>query len=217
MQTVTTDQSGQPMNGSDRVVVQCPNKSFCCQDINSTCCDDGLGLWIDPSNYELRNYDPALTTTSSSSPTAQPISTSKPSAQPSATLNPSPPNTPAIAGGTVGGIAGLVVLLGLAWFLWRRRARRKSRGSDNGTTLYEANSEYPWHSGEKDGTELVEMDGNNGKSRDMELEGSDPRANVELAGNDPRSSNWELEVQPLMQKPGQAISSVESDNKHKSA
>ncbi len=72
-------------------------------------------------------------------------------------------------------------------------------------------------SGEKDGTELVEMDGNNGRSRDMELEGSDPRANMEVAGTDPRSNNWEIEGQPLMQKPGQAVSSVELDNKHRSA
>ncbi len=160
---LTTDQFGEPMNASDRVVVQCPNKSFCCKDINSTCCDDGYGLWIDNSTYELRNYDPALTTTSSSSATAQPISTSKPSAQPSVTVKPSPSNTPAIAGGTVGGIGGLVALLGLAWFLWRRRAGKKSRGSDGGTNLHETNSEYPWHSGEKDGTEVVEMDGSNGR------------------------------------------------------
>lgn len=205
------------MNASDRMVQQCPNKSFCCKDVNSTCCDDGHGLWIDSSNYELRNYDPALTTTSSSSRPAQPISTSKPSAQPSATAKPSPSNTPAIAGGTAGGIGGLVVLLGLAWFLWRRRVRKKNRGSDGGTELHEANSEYPWHGGEKDGTELVEADGNNGRSRDMELEGSDPRANMELAGTDPRSNNWELEGQTLMQKPGQAVSSVGLDNKHKSA
>ncbi len=51
----------------------------------------------------------------------------------------------------------------------------------------------------------------------MELEGSDPRANMELAGTGPRSNKWEIEGQPLMQKPGHEVSSVELDNKYKSA
>lgn len=110
-----------------------------------------------------------------------------------------------------------MVLLGLAWFFWRRRAGRKSRVSDSGTKLHEANSEYPLQGGEKDGTELVEMDGNNRRSRQMELEGSDPKENTELEGADLRSNNWELEGQPLMQKPGQEVSSVESDNRYQSA
>jgi len=202
------------MNASDRMVVQCPNKSFCCMDVNSTCCDDGDWLWIVSSNRELRNYDPAFTITSSSSTTAQPQSTTKPSARPSATAKPSPSNTSAIAGGTVGGVGGLVVLLGLAWFLWRKRAGRKSRGSNSGTMLHEANLEHPWQRSEKDGTEIIEMDG---RSRDMELEASDTRGNTELEGADLRANNWELEGHSLMHKPGQGVSSVELDTKHKSA
>lgn len=194
---MTEDQHGLPMDAGDRMVVQCPNKSFCCKDVNSTCCDDKHGLWIDSANYELRNYDPALTTISSTSPTAQPVSSSKPNAQPSAAVKPSPSKTPAIAGGIVGGIAGLVILLGLGWFLWRRRVRRKSHSSDGKTELREADLGPSWQRREKDGTELVEMDGNDRRTRDMELEGSDPRAKIELAGTDPRSNNWELEGQPL--------------------
>jgi len=113
----------------------------------------------------------------------------------------------------VGGVGGLVVLLGLAWFLWRKRVVRKSRGSDSKTTFHEAKPEYPWQRGENDGTELVEVDG---RSRDMELPGSDPRGNTELEGADPRSNNWELEGHPLMQKPGQEVAEVVLDNQYKS-
>ena len=55
------------MNATDRLIKQCDNGSYCCRDLNSTCCEDGDGLWIDPSNLQLKNYNP-LSTTSSSSP-----------------------------------------------------------------------------------------------------------------------------------------------------
>jgi len=80
--------------------------------------------------------------------------------------------------------------------------------------LHEANLEHPWQRSEKDGTEIIEMDG---RSRDMELKASDTRGNTELEGADLRANNWELEGHSLMHKPGQGVSSVALDTKHKSA
>ena len=182
------------MNATDRMVEKCPNGSFCCKDLNSTCCDDGDGLWIDTSNYQLTNYDPSKTTISSSSPTSRSSSSSSkgpevaeatsPAGQPvatsQATAKSSTTNmTGAIAGGVIGGVVLLVVLMGLGWFLYRKRQLRRSSGEDDyrRRTLHEASGDcVPVQSSyisEKDGRALpVEIDGNELNAKNGELEGS---------------------------------------------
>ena len=182
------------MNATDRMVKKCPNGSFCCRDLNSTCCDDGDGLWIDTSNYQLRNYDPSKTTISSSSPTSttsssspkgpaaaeatgpadQPVATSQATAKSSSTNM-----TGAIAGGVVGGVVVLAILTGLGWIFYRKWRLRRSSGEDGyrRRTLHEASGDgVPGKSSyiaEKDGRTLpVEIDGNELNAQNGELEGS---------------------------------------------
>ena len=47
-----------PMNSRLASVEVCPDGSFCCKDLNTTCCADNDGLFIDPSNYELKKVNP---------------------------------------------------------------------------------------------------------------------------------------------------------------
>ena len=192
------------MRNNDQEILQCPNGSFCCHSQNSTCCEDGQGLWIDNSTYALLNYDPALRNTSTSSSNTSSTSnntTSNPTNDPADT---SGSNVAAIAGGTAGGVAGLLALLGLAFIIWRRKRRssRKDSGADN---AHNAELETSWEKGEMDGNALVEMDGNDRLSRNMELEGSDPR-NIELESPPPISQ--ELEGRPI----GNVVSSRDSDS-----
>ena len=58
-----TDRAGVPMNSTERLVTQCAKGSFCCAEQNTTCCDDVDGLWIDTSNYQLKNLNPLWSTT----------------------------------------------------------------------------------------------------------------------------------------------------------
>ncbi|CAI7626141.1 unnamed protein product [Penicillium viridicatum] len=79
-------------------------------------------------------YTPSATT-SSNAPTATTLSSSTPGtniATPTssndANTDTSHSNTGAIAGGVVGGIAGIVILIGLAWCLFRRRKKNPQDG-----------------------------------------------------------------------------------------
>ena len=176
------------MNSTDRLVKQCANGSFCCAEQNNTCCDDGDGLWIDTSNYQLKNFNPALVNNTSN-----------------ATI---PSDTPAIVGGAVGGVAGLLLVLGIAWFLWRRRrSARKSGEAEDGAKLQETVFTNPG--------ERVEMDGNDERTRASELQGSGLQAeNVELEGT---SVLRELEDRQLVEEAGDHRSFIESDNRHEIA
>ena len=172
------------------MVTKCPNGSFCCKDMNSTCCDDGLGLWIDDSTYQLRNYDPAKTTITSTTSTSSSSSTTTSStsvpagaiteipSKPSATAKPSSSNTGAIAGGVVGGVVGLAIICGLLFLLYRRRKRSRDvppYSHNRGGHIYHEASADAVHSpvrAEKDGAELIEMQGSELRSRNVELEGT---------------------------------------------
>lgn len=177
------------MNETDRQVEQCPNGSFCCADMNTTCCDAGEGLWIDTTNYQLLNYDPSKTTISSSSSTTATSSsssstapavaqTTRPAAQ-SVTPKLSNTNTGAIAGGVVGGVAALAALLELLMFFHRKRksqAQDHDNDAGNRRSLQKASGNYVPILGsqkaEKDGTELHEMDNNELQARNVELGGT---------------------------------------------
>lgn len=187
---VAIDLDGNPMGSGDRLVTKCPNGSFCCKDMNSTCCDDGLGLWIDSSTFQLRNYDPAKTTiisttSSSSSSSTTTSSTSIPAgaitdapSKAAGTTKPSSSNTGAIAGGVVGGVVGLAIICGFLFFLYRRRRSNRTgrpESHNGGGHLYhEASADAVQNSvrAEKDGAELVEMQGSELRSRNVELEGT---------------------------------------------
>ena len=174
------------MGSTDREVTKCPNGSFCCKDMNTTCCDDGDGLWIDISNYELKNYDPSLTTISSSSATSTSTRTNSISSgssavpagaittspsKPSATAKTTPTNIGPLAGGVVGGVAALILVSGLVVFLYRKRRTGNNRRIHE-VSAYTKNTMSGSERAEKDGTELVEMDGNELRTRNSELEGT---------------------------------------------
>lgn len=43
-------------------MIQCPDKSYCCGETNTTCCDRGDGRWIESttSGYRIRDTNPSL-------------------------------------------------------------------------------------------------------------------------------------------------------------
>lgn len=72
--------------------------------------------------FQTTHFTTASTTSSTpSNPTTTPTSTPLKSS-----------NTGAVAGGIVGGVAGLTILAGLGWFLYRRRSRKQNPAELNG-------------------------------------------------------------------------------------
>lgn len=231
-----TDSSGPLLNVTIATVIQCPNGSFCCGMYSSTCCNDGDGLWIDHSNHKLRNYDPASTTkdygsirsiersissaaykipkclSTELSPTASTIaSTTASITQPSGHPNPartssssthetaassscpspaanrlSVPSTGSIVDIGLGIAIGLGSLVGLAVYINKKhKSKSKVNGNSSNGDLDNPSGkpERDWDKPEKDGAELVEMDG--------------------------RPRYFELEGQPLAEKPARECAAIE--------
>ncbi|KAL2816667.1 hypothetical protein BJX63DRAFT_419866 [Aspergillus granulosus] len=63
------------------------------------------------------------------------------------------PNTAAIAGGTVGGVAGVAIIVAAAWFFWRAR-KRKAQTTDNAAELGTDKKPYSELSGKSAALEL---------------------------------------------------------------
>lgn len=87
------------------------------------------GLWLigwGPGSAPSSGSSMPSTSTSLSVPTTPSASTSMPllsSATTTSSTSKSSDHTGAIAGGVVGGVAGLALVLGIAWFVLRRRRR----------------------------------------------------------------------------------------------
>ena len=215
---VATDSDGIAMNATDRIVNQCPNGSFCCKDLNSTCCDDSDGLWIDTSDYQLRNYDPTKTTSSSSasgsssssstgtsaslSPAIGAASTTPASPATTTSQSPKKPShtsSGAVAGGVVGGVIALAAFLGLGGYLYRKRRRSSSR-KRNEDVDNDGRRDEPFapingsYKAEKDGTELVEMDGNELRARNVELDAGQPLVAGDENGKAERRSREDFPI-----------------------
>ena len=170
------DYLGNVANATEQFVKQCDDGSWCCeaqtpplndQDVlNSSmqnqvnaCCSQGKGVFID--NGKVTNVNPNATATSVS---ATPTATQSPS---SATPTPPPPhhsNTGAIAGGVVGGVAGLVLIVA-AFFDFRRMKRNHgpSQERSSGQEIRGVSGLHEKHGkewlNEKDGSERFETDG----------------------------------------------------------
>lgn len=200
--TVEKDNSGVPMNATDRRVTKCKDGSFCCfpDDMNSTCCVDSNGLWVNNATFELTNFDPALERPSNNAIQSN-SSGSEPGPSPSETKSSS--NTPAIIGGVGGGVGGLAVVLASAGLLWwrRRSSGKKSQLSDS-ADLNNMGSENHWERGGGDGDWLVEMDGDDRRSM-IELDGQS--AQGELEGNHPGT---ELDGRQMVEKDGHVIAPI---------
>lgn len=138
------DYLGNAANRTEQFVKQCNDGSWCCEaqipplnnlnNLNSTllgqvnaCCDQGKGLFID--NGKITNVNPKGTATSSS-PTATATKTSPsptPSSPSSSAASQNSSHAGAIAGGTVGGIASLVIIAMAIFFYIRWRRKPKSQ------------------------------------------------------------------------------------------
>ena len=164
--TSVADYLGNVANATEQFVKQCDDGSWCCeaQDppldqnvLNSTmqsqvdgCCSRGSGVFI--NNGKVTNVNPSGTATSAS---ATPTTTQSPSS-PTRTSPPQPNNhTGAIAGGVVGGVAGLVLIVVATFYCRRMKRNPNSMPEDSsGQEMLEA-----WNLHEKHGNERFETDG----------------------------------------------------------
>jgi len=119
------------MNRTDEAVTQCSDSTYCCGSSNGAgtgvgdvCCKSHQGVFL--VDGKVSNANP------SSTGSAVPAVTATTSAPP-VTLSPTPSNslsTGAIAGGVVGGVAGLALVIGaISWFLVRSRRKRRAQNS----------------------------------------------------------------------------------------
>ncbi len=116
---------------TDETVTQCSDSTYCCGSSNGAgtgigdvCCKNHQGVFL--VDGKVSNTNP------SSTGSAVPVVTATTSAPP-VTLSPTPSNslsTGAIAGGVVGGVAGLaLVIVAISWFLVRSRRKRRAQNS----------------------------------------------------------------------------------------
>ena len=161
------DYLGNIANDTEQFVKQCDDGSWCCEAespplndqnvLNSTlqsqvnaCCTQGRGVFI--NDGKVTNVNPNGTATSTS---ATATATQSPSLPTPSIIIHHHNHTGAIAGGVVGGVAGLVLIV-LATLYWRRMKR--NRGS-----MPEDNSGQEmlgtWNLHEKHGNERFEADG----------------------------------------------------------
>ena len=170
--TSMADYLGNEANATEQFVKQCDDGSWCCEAqtpplndqnvLNSTmqnqvnaCCSQGKGVFI--NNGKVTNVNPNATATSASATTAA----TQPPASPTRSPPPPPPHhsdAGAIAGGVVGGIAGLVlIIVAIVYF------RRMKRNPRNPKTVPEDSAGQEmmqaWNLHEKHGDERFETDG----------------------------------------------------------
>lgn len=112
------DQWGSSVKGNNVEVTECDNGSFCCGvgTNGSTCCTEARGVWM--VDGKETNANPSTTFSTAPSPSAASAPAAETS-QPVAVAHHS--NAGAIAGGVVGGVVALILLLGLLYWIKRRR------------------------------------------------------------------------------------------------
>ncbi|KAI4227356.1 MAG: hypothetical protein LQ349_006719 [Xanthoria aureola] len=119
---------GIPRRDSDSTITQCPDLSYCCGDKNTTCCEQGHGVWMkdgEPTTINPNATQPTSTSAILASATSP--ATSLPTPVPSP-----PPKPPALSKGAIAGIAvgavGWVVILAIALYSFILRRKRRRRG-----------------------------------------------------------------------------------------
>ncbi|KAL8960335.1 MAG: hypothetical protein Q9193_002947 [Seirophora villosa] len=127
------DEDGDQMRDTDMVVTTCPDNSFCCGEQNTSCCDQGDGVWIRDGlptrinpNATQADPEPDPATATTTAPVSDEAITTTTPAAPEVT--PSPPQSTGLKGGAIAGIVigsflG-VAILGLAFWYFGRRKRR---------------------------------------------------------------------------------------------
>ncbi|KAL9633395.1 MAG: hypothetical protein Q9204_003415 [Flavoplaca sp. TL-2023a] len=121
------------------VLTVCDDGTYCCGARNFECCDAGRGYQVDPNNGQIlvkSNTQTSTSTSSSSSTTAAPLTSASTTTAPTAApALPSPTTTPssglsggAKAGIAIGAVAGVAIIAGLAFLLFRERKKRKALG-----------------------------------------------------------------------------------------
>ena len=174
--TSMADYLGNVANATEQFVKQCDDGSWCCEAqtpplndqnvLNSSmqnqvnaCCSQGKGVFI--NNGKVTDVNPNGTATSVSATAA---ATQSPS---SATPTPPPPhhsNTGAIAGGVVGGVAGLVLIVAATFYFRRMKRNHDSmQEGSSGQEIRGASEHHEMHEkewlNEKDGNQRFETDG----------------------------------------------------------
>lgn len=125
------DPWGNSVKGINVAVTQCDDGSFCCGigTNGSTCCAQKRGVWMVDGKETNMNPNTTSAATSSPSSTSSPSPTSSPastSAAPAAETSQSVAvshhsNAGTIVGGVMGGVVALILLLGLLYWIMRRR------------------------------------------------------------------------------------------------
>jgi len=142
--------AGPTLFDTTSTVTPCNDGSFCCgipKNANS-CCSSGQGVWVkdgketrsNPSLSALSSISSSATIGSSNATLVSGSKSSSTSLQqsrvtvtstPQSTLASNPvrakSDTPSIVGGTVGGVAGVLLGCAIAWRLWRKRQQRRTK------------------------------------------------------------------------------------------
>lgn len=112
-------------------VTLCPDESLCCGAENNSCCENHDGVWI--RNGEISKVNPvssSWSTASSATSSLSTLSLVSSSTNPTLSSSVSPAQSGlisasndigAIVGGVVGGVIGILLSVGAAWFISRRR------------------------------------------------------------------------------------------------
>ncbi|KAL8861908.1 MAG: hypothetical protein Q9178_001777 [Gyalolechia marmorata] len=195
------DDEGEQRRDVDNRITECPDQSYCCDYRNTTCCQQGNGVWIE--NGQPTTIKPNATQATTVLTT--PISTTAPADRP-----PPPPQSTGLAGGAIAGIAvGAIagtIISALAIWLCILRPRKRRRDNINAKDASDTASQpvdghrppaemnapdstysrpeldnfngdssmYPYTQG-KDGTLRWELCGRNGRDVPLpELVGEDP-------------------------------------------
>ena len=133
-------------------LITCADGTLCCADQNSAqqCCAGGKGLVIEDGRA-VTPQSSAPTSSSITRPSASVVQTMSlslsvsPTVSSAAILTPRPAssNTGSIAGGAVGGCAGVVVLAFVFWYLIKRQYMKKPNTPPNNGS-YQVGEEETW-------------------------------------------------------------------------
>ncbi|KAL8668527.1 MAG: hypothetical protein Q9168_006847 [Polycauliona sp. 1 TL-2023] len=204
-----TNDQGESYGDLDMLITECSDLSYCCGDKNTTCCDQGNGVWLKDGEPTTINPNSTRTTTdaatlasTTASDAVQTVTVSSPHSKSTNGLG-----KPAIAGIAVGAVAGAAILALSIWlFLHQRKRRRRgdvtpsnaapefmyANQSPTDTKAPGSMSQYPTNGDSKEGMSIQvasPLDKEGGVLR-SELYGDNdkdllsPRA--ELAGEDRR-------------------------------
>ena len=119
------------MRDNDEHVTPCPDKSYCCGIVNTDCCKQGKGVFID-KNGLVTTVNPNSTESSSAN------TTSSDSKNTTSIITP-PPAPSGIGGGAIAGIvigvvAGLAVIVAAVGYFARRKRTRTKDGKTYDST-----------------------------------------------------------------------------------